>query len=138
MCVCIHPNGSVRNEAKPVSSFQKSKKGCHKSRENHVPGTITQIVCVLRFEFSVGIERSQNLMLDQNLDQILIPYLFLVLSINFYMICMIFTGICFSDSFGFLKFHLVHNILHINMCHRSGSVECSQTKQSPYDPQHHT
>lgn len=34
-------------------------------------------------EFSVGIERSQNLMLDQKLDQILIPYLFLVLSINF-------------------------------------------------------
>lgn len=96
MCVCIHPSASVRNGAK----FQVFK---NLKRENCVPCTITQIVCALRFEFSVGIERSQNLMLDQKLDQILIPYLFLVLSLNFYMICMIFTDICFSDSFGFFK-----------------------------------
>ena len=38
----------------------------------------------------------------------------------------------------FLKFHFVHTILHINMCCRSSSVECFQTVQNPYDPQHHS
>lgn len=42
MCVCIHPNGSVRNEAKPVSSFQKSKKGVAN------PGRIMYHVLLLR------------------------------------------------------------------------------------------
>lgn len=37
-----------------------------------------------------------------------------------------------------LKFHLVHNILHINRDCRSSSVECFQTIQIPYDPQHHS
>lgn len=80
--VCIHANGYARHGTKPISTFQKSEEGLCKTRENCEPCTITQIVCVSSFEFSVGIGRPLHLILDQKLDQILVPYLFLVFSIN--------------------------------------------------------
>lgn len=85
ICVCIHPNGSVRNGVK-FQVFKNLRRVLQNQGEPCTSCTMcyySDCVYVLRFEFSVGIERSQNLMLDQKLDQVLIPYLFLVLSINF-------------------------------------------------------